>query len=117
MNAKISLSSEVASSTIALKSALNDAQKAKEDAEKKYASLLKKHEMIQNQLKNFEQRAKEDKYFSDVFDKFKVECPDCAKFEILPKSLPFASFDKNIEKVQNSLNELEAINKQIQPIK
>ncbi|NIY85207.1 MULTISPECIES: hypothetical protein [Vibrio] len=116
-NAKINLSSEVASSTIALKNALDKAKKAKEEAEQKYAALVSKHDLVNEQLKKLQAEARVNKNVSDVLKGFELNCPECIELKPLPKSLQLNNFDMNIEEVQKSLDRLEEINQQIQPIK
>ncbi|SEF93465.1 hypothetical protein [Vibrio hangzhouensis] len=116
-NAKINLSSEVASSTIALKNALDKAKKAKEEAEQKYAVLVRKHDLVNEQLRKLQAEARVNKNVSDVLKDFKLDCPECIELKPLPKSLELNNFDVNIEEVQKSLDRLEEINQQIQPIK
>lgn len=47
--------------------------------------------------------------------RFKADCPDCVKVESLPKKLPFARFDQNIQKAEESLSRLKTLNMQMQP--
>ena len=115
-NAKINLSSEVASSTIALSAALEEAKRSKVEAEKKYEVLLKQHALLKKQVKNVEEQAKTDITWKLSLDRFKAECPECTNVAPLPEALPFTTFDQNILKAQESLNKLEALNKQIQPM-
>lgn len=115
-NAKINLSSEVASSTIALRSALDEAKDAKADAEKKYDELLRQHEHLQERLKQIKSASDLEESVKLSFDRLVENCPDCINLQPLPKSLPMTNFDKNIDKAQLSLERLEALNKQIQPI-
>lgn len=115
-NAKINLSSEVASSTIALKSALDEAKEAKAETERKYDALIKQHELLQSQLRVIESQALSDNSAKLSLEKLKESCPTCLNIKPLPKSLPFATFDKNIIRAQQSLDKLETLNKQIQPM-
>ena len=116
-NAKINLSSEVASSTIALKNALDTAKKAKEVAEQKYAELISKHDLVNEQLKKLQAEARVNKNVADVLKGFELNCPECTEVKPLPESLQLNNFDMNIEEVQKSLDRLEEINLQIKPIK
>ncbi|MCG7865842.1 MAG: hypothetical protein JAY74_05640 [Candidatus Thiodiazotropha taylori] len=115
-NAKINLSSEVASSTIALNAALDEAKKAKTEAESKYTKLLEKHEALKEQLASIEEKAKTDSALKMSLEKIKDNCPDCTRLNPITERLEFNTFDTNIIKAEKSLSRLEAINKQIQPI-
>ena len=63
-----------------------------------------------------EKKAKTDPKWKLSLDTFKAECPECTNIAPLPRVLPFTTFDQNILKAQESLNKLEALNKQIQPM-
>lgn len=115
-NAKINLSSEVASSTIALRSALGEAKDAKADAEKKYDALLMQHERLQERLEQFKSTADAEESVKSSFERLIESCPDCINLQPLPQSLPLTDFDQNINKAQASLERLEALNKKIQPM-
>ena len=88
-NAKINLSSEVASSTIALNASLEEAKKAKIDAENKYNALLKQNMSLQNKITAFQEKAKTSRTAKASFEELISECPDCVKIKQLPKFLSF----------------------------
>lgn len=116
-NAKISLSSEVASSTIALKNALEMTKKAKEEAEKEYSVLVRKNDLINMRFKFLEEEAKINQNLLDALNNFELECKDCINSKPLPNLLDTSEFELSLEEVQKSLYNLEAINREIQPIK
>ena len=67
-------------------------------------------------MKAFKESGTNDKTISDAIDKFGLNCPECLGIKPLPPSLKFSNFDGNIEQLQKSLEKLEALSKQIQPI-
>lgn len=113
-NAKINLSSEVASSTIALNTALDEAKRTKIEVENKYQVLVKQYAALKKQVENIEKQAKTDTQLQLSLEEFKADCPGCA--DVAPLPLPFTVFDQNILKAEASLHKLEALNKQIQPM-
>jgi DNA repair exonuclease SbcCD ATPase subunit len=115
-NAKINLSSEVASSTLALRAALDEAKKAKKETQKRYTTLLARHKALDRQAATIEGKAKTNASLRGFIDNFKNECPECIGVQPFPASLTFKGFDENILKAEGSLKKLEALNKQIQPM-
>ena len=116
-NAKINLSSEVASSTIALNAALEEARQAKREADSKYSALQQQYERLKQHISAIEETTRTIPAAQRHIDQFKEECPDCVATEPLPTSMPFKRFDQNIEKAQQSLDKLEALNQKLQPLR
>ena len=108
-NTKINLTSEIAST--ALKAALEDAKKAKFEAEEKYKELLNKYEFIKKQMASIKSQIESDNINeSDINEISKIysEFIDTPK---LPEKLEFKSFDANITRAQKSLEKLDTINR------
>jgi DNA repair exonuclease SbcCD ATPase subunit len=114
-NAKINLSSEVTSSRLALNDALDEAQKAKEDAQARYEELYKQHQLLQRQLKSLEQKAQTNQSLRSSLDHYKKIYPSLYQQKPLPK-LEFKKFDDKVLNVQRSLKSLERLNREIQPM-
>jgi len=108
-NTKINLSSEVASSTIALNGAIEEAKKIKQEAEDKYSQLLDEYERLKAQLTNIKEQSKKasSSINKDLIEKLTIKSPE-------PQISQFEKFDSNISIAEKSLKNLESINKQIQ---
>lgn len=116
-NAKIDLSSEVASSTIALKNALTQAKKAKEATEQKYATLLKNYKTMQKQVAALKDQALNDKDIAHSLDVLEDNCPTCVELTPLPDTIALDDVETNIKDAQQSLDNLIEISKKIKPIR
>ncbi|HIJ79222.1 MAG: hypothetical protein OEY01_09415 [Desulfobulbaceae bacterium] len=112
-NAKINFSSEIASSTIALNTALEEAQKAKTDTETKYAQLQEQHNLLKTQLANFEMKAGTNPALKSGLEQFKILHPEFGTTSTLPPKLTFEKFDLNVARAQKSLERLESLKNQM----
>jgi hypothetical protein len=108
-NTKINLSSEVASSTIALNTAIDEAENVKKEAEKKYNQLFAEYERIKTQLDNIkEQSITADVDTKELINKLTIKSPD------LSPTMVFKDYETSISRAQKSLKNLESMNKQMQ---
>ncbi|MFC1891590.1 hypothetical protein ACFLZT_04290 [Thermodesulfobacteriota bacterium] len=116
-NAKINLSSEVASSAIALNTAIEEVKKAKPETGMKYENIGIKRNLENEQPTNIEKKEETDNSIKSSSDQVKRLSSKGKNTTSLPPKLTFENFDKNIISAQESLDKLESINKQIQQLK
>ncbi len=114
-NAKINLSSEVASSTIALNAALEEAKQAKQAADSKYQALLLRYQRLETHLDSIEETTRDNPSVQHSLQQFKAAIAE-DDTDTTPPQPSFKQFDQNILRAQQSLDKLEALNQQLQPL-
>ena len=112
-NAKITLSSEVATSQVALKSALDQARQAKLDVEQTYAELQSQYQQLQKIIAQAERNNNSERTSvnREVLEELKQK-------STLPNDqLLFKNFEQSYDQAEQSLQQLQTLNQQIQLIK
>ena len=108
-DAKINLTKEVTTSTIALSEALEEAKRAKADAEKKYDEVVNINENLRTTIAELREQPITDAQVRERLDTIKV--PE------IEQKLSFETFDSRVDTVQQSLKNIDEINKQYQMLK
>ena len=131
-NAKISLNSNVASTTVALNNAVNNAKSIKVDAEKAYEEVLARNVMLEQQIESLKGQIQESKksasnlldFSNSKFNNSSNFISSPPNYQLLekfnkkptPKALSFKEFDQNVLEIEETIKALESLNKQFLPI-
>ena len=113
-NAKINLSSEMATSQVALKSALDQAWQAKLEVEQKYAELQQQYKELQQIIGQAGKKSTPDRNSGnqDALEQLKQKSLPAVSDQLL-----FKDFEQSYKQAEQSLHNLETLNRQIQLIK